>query len=51
MVFHTRSNYGYHVITKELASESEGDFSFLGEKTEKYKTFSVTKTKEVKSIY
>ena len=39
VVFHNGSNYDYHFIIKELASEFEGKFEYLGENTEKYKTF------------
>ena len=41
VVFHNCSNYDYHFIIKELANEIEGKFEYLGENTEKYKTFSV----------
>ena len=50
MVFHNGSNYDYHVIIKELANEFEGQFKYLGENTEKYKTFSVPMEKEVTNI-
>ena len=41
VVFHNSSTYDYHFIIKELAQEFEGQFECLGEKTEKYFTFSV----------
>ena len=47
VVFHNGSNYEYHFIIKEWANEFEGQFEFLGENTEKYKTFSVAIEKEV----
>ena len=46
-VFHNGSNYDYHFIIKELASMFEGKFEFLGENTEKYKTFSVLAKNEI----
>ena len=50
VVFHNGSNYDYHFIIKESANEFEGQFEYLGENTEKYKTFSVPIEKEVKNI-
>ena len=50
VVFHCGSNCDYHFIIKELANEFEGKFECLGEKTEKYKTFSVPIEKEVTEI-
>ena len=47
VVFHNGSNYDYHLIIKKLAKEFEGKFEFLGENTEKYKTFSIPIEKEV----
>ena len=41
LVFHNGSNYDYHFIIKELANKFEGHFDYLGENTEKYKTFFV----------
>ena len=38
VIFHNGSTYDYHFIIKELASEFEGNFECLGEKTEKYIT-------------
>ena len=43
MLFHNRSNYDYHFVTKELVKEFEGEFNCLGERC---KTFSVPITKE-----
>ena len=42
--------FDYHFITKELAEELEGQFTCLGENTEKYLTFSTQVEKEVKRI-
>ena len=39
--FHNGSNYDYHFIIKELVEKFERQFTCLGEKTEKYITFSV----------
>ena len=50
MIFHNGCNYHYHFIIKELAKEFEGDVNCLGENTEKYKTFSVPITNEIKKI-
>ena len=50
MVFHNKLNYDYHFIIKQLAKEFQIEFNYLGENTEKYKTFSVPITKEVKRI-
>ena len=50
VVFHISSNYDYHFIINELANQCEGQFEFLGENTEKYKTFSVSIEKEVTKI-
>ena len=36
IVFHNGSNYDSHFIMKELAEEFEGEFTCLGENTEKY---------------
>ena len=41
VVFHNGSNYDCHFIMQELANESEENFEYLGENTEKYTTFSV----------
>ena len=41
VVFHNGLNYDYHFIIKELANEIKGKFQYLGEHTEKYKTFFV----------
>ena len=40
-MFHNGSRYDYHFITKQLAEDFKGQFECLGEKTEKYITFSV----------
>ena len=39
IVFHSRSNYDYHFITKELAEEFEKQLTCLGDNSEKYITF------------
>ena len=41
VVFHNGWNYDYHFIIKELPNESGGQFKFLDENTEMYKTFLV----------
>ena len=46
-MFHNGSTYDYHLITKELAEEFDGEFECLGENTEKYITFSVPIKKEI----
>ena len=50
MTFDNRSKYDYHFIIKELAKQFKGEINCLGENTEKYKTFSVPITKQVKRI-
>ena len=40
-VFHNGSNYEYRFIVKELVEEFEGQFTCLGENTEKYINFLV----------
>ena len=50
MFIHNGSNYDNHFIIKALAKDSEGEFNCLEENTEKYKTFPVPITKEVKRI-
>ena len=47
VVFHNGSTYDYHYIIKKLARESNGNFDYLGENTEKYITFSVLIKKEL----
>ena len=42
IVFHNGSNYDYHFILKELAEEYEEKFTYLGENTEKYISFTVS---------
>ena len=39
---HNGSNYGFHLIIKQLAKDFNGLFSCLGENTEKYITFSIS---------
>ena len=43
---HNGSKYDYHFIIKELAAEFKGEFECLGEKMEKYISFSVPIKKE-----
>ena len=50
IVFHNESNYDYHFIIKELAKECKTQFTYLGENTQKYKTFSVPIENEVTII-
>ena len=50
LVFQKASNYDYHFIIKELTNESEGQLECLEENTERYRTFSVPKEKEVTKI-
>ena len=50
IIFHNRFNYDYYFIVKELSEEFRGQFTCLGENTEKYITFSVPIEKEVKRI-
>ena len=47
MVFHSGPNYDYPSFIKKLAKEFEEEFNCLGKITEKWKIFSVLKTKEV----
>ena len=49
IVFHNGSTYDYHFIIKELVKEFEGNFECLGEKTEKYITFSVPIKKKIEN--
>ena len=49
VVFHNGSTYDYHFIIKELVKEFEGNFDCLGEKTEKYITFSVPLKKKIEN--
>ena len=46
VVFHNGFTYDYHFIIKQLAREFKGNFECLGEKMEKYITFSVPIKKE-----
>ena len=50
IVFHNGSNYDHLFIINELAKEFEGQLECLGEKAEKYKTFSVPIEKEIIKI-
>ena len=50
IIFHNGSNHDYHFVIKKLVEEFEGQFTYLGENTEKYITFSVPIEKEVTRI-
>ena len=50
IAFRNGSNYDYHLTMKELAKEFKKQFTSLGEKTEKYITFTVPIEKEVTRI-
>ena len=49
VIFHNGSTYDYHFIIRELASEFDGNFEYLGENTEKYITFSVPVKKRIEN--
>ena len=49
IAFHNGSIYDYHFIIKELVKEFLGNFECLGEKTEKYITFSVPIKKKIEN--
>ena len=48
--FQNGSNYDYHFVIKELANKFEGQFQYLAENIEKYKTFSVPTEEEIIKI-
>ena len=50
IVFLNGSNYDYHFVITELAEESKKRFSYLGENTEKYITFTVPIEKKLKEL-
>ena len=50
MLFDNGSKYDYHLIIKELPEEFQGEFTCLGENSEKYINFSVPVEKDVKKI-
>ena len=50
IVYHNGSNYDYDSIIKELAEQFEGQFTCLGEGTEKYIIFSVPIETEVTKL-
>ena len=50
IVFHNRSNYYDHCIIKQLPEEFEKQFTYLGENTEKYITFTIPIEREVTRI-
>lgn len=47
-IIHNRPNYDYHIITKQLAEENEGQFECLGENTEKNMNFALP-TKKIEN--
>ena len=49
-VFHSGPNQDYHFIIQEKANEFEEDSNFLGENTEKYKTYPVPIETEIRKI-
>ena len=51
VVFHNKSNYDYHFMIQRLVKGFAGEFDCLRGKTEKYKTFAVAITKEVKRVH
>ena len=50
IVLHNQSNYSYHFNIKELPEEFEGQFTCLGENTEKYIAFTVSIQKHLIKI-
>ena len=50
IAFHNGSNYDYHFIIKELAEEFKKQFTYFGENTAKYITFTILREKEVTRI-
>ena len=50
IVFHNGSNYDYHFIIKELAEEFKKQFTYLGENTEKYITFTAPTKKKSQEL-
>ena len=50
MVFHNGSYYDCHFIIQELAEEFKKQFTFLGENTEKYITFTVPIEKKLEEL-
>ena len=50
MLFDNGSKYDYHLIIKELPEEFQGEFTCLGENSEKYINFSVPVEKDLKRI-
>ena len=50
VAFHNRSNYDYHFIIKKLAAEFKKEFTFFGENTKKYITFTVPKKKKLQKF-
>ena len=50
MAFDNGSNYDYHFIIKELAEKFEKLFTFLGENTEKYISFTVSNEKTLQEL-
>ena len=50
MTFDNGSSYDYHFIIKELAEKFEKLFTFLGENTEKYISFTVSNEKTLQEL-
>ena len=50
VVFLNGCSYNYHFIIKELAEEFEKQFTFIGENTEKYITFTVPTEKKLQKL-
>ena len=50
LVFHNESNFDYHFIMKELSEEFKGQFSCLGENTEKCISFQLRYKKKLKEF-
>ena len=50
IVFHNGSNYDYHFIIKELTEKFKGQFTCLGENTEKYIIFHFQYKKKLQEL-
>ena len=48
--FHNGSSYDYHFIMKELSEQFKKQFTYLGENTEKYITFTVPIEKNLQKL-
>ena len=49
-LFHSRSNYDYHFVIKQLPNDFKAKFNCPDKNTENPEIFSVTLTKKVKKI-